>query len=221
MTKKTIASFALLSSLVLGALGSVGVHAQAAPNAEQSAQAPRYVTLDNPQATATQEGEVEVLEFFAYSCVHCANAEPILAAWIETQPENVKLQRVPIAFNRGMTDLQRAYFTFESLDRMDLHQAFFDAIHKDQQRLFDEKAITQWAKDQGIDPKKFNATFHSFGVNTRVDQANQLAKTYHIESTPSMAVDGRYIVSPTYTYTLQGMVDQADELVKERLAATN
>ena len=39
----------------------------------------KYVNVNPPQAT--EPGKIEVLEFFSYSCPHCAVVEPMIAEW--------------------------------------------------------------------------------------------------------------------------------------------
>ena len=103
-----------------------------------------YVTLPAAQPSDSV-GKTEVLEFFSYSCPHCAILEPKVEAWSKTLPDNVVLRRVPVAFNAGMTDLQKLYYTLEAMDRLDLHPKVFEAIHQKRERIFDAKTITAWA----------------------------------------------------------------------------
>ncbi len=181
------------------------------------AQAPSpnsYVTLG--QAVPSDSvGKVEVLEFFAYSCPHCAVMEPMVASWSESLDDNVVLKRVPVAFNAGMGDLQRSYFVFESLDRLDLHPKLFNAIHQEKRALFDKNALRKWAEEQGISAEKFDSTFDSFGVKTKANRANDLVRLYQIQGTPSLAVDGKYVTSPSYTNSYQDTITVADALVKQ------
>ncbi|HLS42802.1 MAG TPA: thiol:disulfide interchange protein DsbA/DsbL [Paenalcaligenes sp.] len=172
-----------------------------------------YVTLNQalPSDTANK---IEAIEFFAYSCPHCANADPIVERWAQELPENVAFKRVPVAFNSGMADLQRMYYTLEAMGRLDLHEKVFHALHQERKRIFDAKALTKWAADQGLDEAQFQATFNSFGVNAQVAKANDLAKAYNIDATPMMAIGGKYVTSPAMTNGIIEMMQQADQLVK-------
>ena len=58
-----------------------------------------------------------MLEFFAYTCPHCAAMEPLVEDWAKTAPPDVVLKQVPIAFNAGMKPLQQLYFTLIALER--------------------------------------------------------------------------------------------------------
>jgi thiol:disulfide interchange protein DsbA len=207
MNKTSVLRLAASSVLTLSALFS------ASSSMAQQAQQP-YVALEQAQPSDTLN-KTEVLEFFSYSCPHCATAEPLVAEWATKLPENTVLQRVPIAFNAGMVDLQRMYYTLEALDRLDLHEALFKALHQERKPLFDAKALTQWAVDQGVDKDEFTNTFNSFGVNTKIAKANDLARAYRIEATPSLAVAGKYVTNPSMARGIPQMLELADGLLKQ------
>lgn len=171
-----------------------------------------YVTLATAQPSDTAS-KTEVLEFFAYSCPHCAVLEPKLEAWTKTLPADVVLRPVPVAFNAGMGDLQKLYYTLEAMGRLDLHPKVFEAIHQQRERLFDAKTITAWAAKQGVDKAKFEETFNSFGVQTKSNKANELARAYQIDGTPSLAVGGKYVTSPALANGYDESITKAQELL--------
>jgi len=155
-----------------------------------------YQILD--QARPTEAGaKVEVLEFFWYNCPHCFALEPRVDQWAAKQGDNIVLRRIPIAFNKSFVAQQKLYFTLEAMGRVkDLHPKVFHSIHVERKPLESEAAITEFMVRQGIDRKKFLDTFNSFGVNTKVERATQLRAAYGVNSTPMIAVNGRYITSP-------------------------
>jgi thiol:disulfide interchange protein DsbA len=171
-----------------------------------------YVTLEPAQPSDTT-GKIEVLEFFAYTCPHCNAIEPMLQKWAKTLPGNVVLKYVPVAFNASMTDLQKLFYSLESMNRLDLHDKVFDAIHNQHKRIYTADAIADWAQEQGLDRKAFLDIFNSFGVQTKVTRANELVKAYKIEGTPSIAVGGKYVTSPSMTGSYEGTIAQAQKLV--------
>lgn len=182
-----------------------------------SAQTPApnsYVTLG--QAIPSDSlGKVEVLEFFSYSCPHCAVMEPMVEKWSESLDDNVVLKRVPVAFNAGMGDLQRAYFVFEALDRLDLHPKLFAALHQEKQPVFDKKSLRKWAEAQGINNEEFDNTFDSFGVQTKANRANDLIRLYQIQGTPSLAIGGKFVTSPAYTNSYEDTLKVAEALIQQ------
>jgi len=160
------------------------------------AQAPnQYVDVNPPQTT--EPGKIEVLEFFSYGCPHCAIVEPMVADWKKSLPSDVVMYSVPVAFNAAMKPLQKLFYALEAIDRTDLHPKVFEVIHQDKKRIFTQEAIVDWADSQGIAPAKLKAAMDSFGVNSKVQRADQLAKGYAIQGTPSLTVNGRYLTSPS------------------------
>jgi thiol:disulfide interchange protein DsbA len=184
-----------------------------APVSQAQSAAKQYVDLSPPQASDTP-GKIEVLEFFAYTCPHCAAMEPMVETWVKTAPKDVVLKQVPVAFNASMKPLQQLYYTLLAMDRMDLHAKVFTAIHGEHKRLFDKKAMVQWAQEQGLDAAKFESIFDSFSVSAEVQRANQLTEAYRVEGTPSFSVAGRYVTSPVLAgNSYEGALQEVDRLI--------
>ena len=105
-------------------------------------------------------------------------------------------KRVATGMGRlAWTNLAKAYYTLEStgdLNRLD--GQIFHAIHEERAPLFDEKAISEWAAKHGVDQAKFTTAFDSFGVNTRLNQAEKMVESYKIDGVPGIAVGGKYVV---------------------------
>ena len=198
----------LLSGLVLGMAALAMTPAHAAP----------YDTLD-PVQPSNSPGKTEVLEFFFYTCPHCNAIEPLIEKWASGLPDTVVFKRVPVAFNAGMQDMQKLYYTLEALDRLDLQPQVFKAIHEQRKNLTEADEIIDWAADQGLDRQAFTDTFNSFGVQTKVAQANEMTQAYQVQGTPTIAIGGRYLTSPSNAGSYQGAIDEADKLVKQLLAA--
>ena len=163
-----------------------------------------YIKLGRPVPADAPAGQVEVLEFFAYSCIHCFNFEPVFEDWKKKSPAGVVARRVPVAFSEAFVPMQRLYYTLEAMDQLDgLHQKVFRAIHVDKQRLMTESAITDWIVKQGVDKKKFSDLFNSFSVTGKARRAVQLQDAYQIEGTPALGVGGRFTVAGQGPRTVQ------------------
>lgn len=199
--------------LVLSGLGLALL--MPAAHAQHSHATGPYTTVNPPQPSDTS-GKIEVLEFFSYTCPHCKAMEPMVENWSKTLPDDVALVRVPVALNAGMAPFQRMYYTLETLGRLnDLHGAFFNALHTQKRPLYDLKSMAAWAAEQGVDRKEFESIFNSFGTDAKVSRANELAKAYRIDSTPNLAVGGRYVTSPTHTNSYEGTIAQAAKLLEQ------
>lgn len=172
-----------------------------------------YLRLGKPVPTDGGAGKVEVLEFFAYSCIHCYNFEPMLAAWAKKLPAHVVLRRTPVAFSDVFVPMQRLYYTLEAMGQVDaMHEKVFRAFHLDKVRLQDPAVIADWmGKQDGVDMKKFNELFGSFSVVGKAKRATQLQEMYAVEGTPALGLGGRFYVPGQGPRTLQ----VADALIAE------
>ena len=75
-------------------------------SAEKDADAPadnykpndHYKVMPRPIETDAEAGQVQVLEFFLYTCPHCYAFEPTVHEWAKNPPAGVVFSRVPAAF---------------------------------------------------------------------------------------------------------------------------
>ena len=173
-----------------------GVLAVAGPAAAQLVEGQNYQRLKNPQPVDSGK-KIEVLEFFSYGCPHCRDLDPELVAWKKTLPADVEFRRVPVDFGREQwKNLGKAYYTLEALDVEEkLTPEFFVALHDKKVPLFEPKQFLDWVASKGVDRKKAEDTFNSFGVNSKMNRALTLAKNYSVQSVPLVIVDGKFQVS--------------------------
>jgi thiol:disulfide interchange protein DsbA len=176
---------------------------------------PQYSELNPPQPTVAEEGKkIEVVEFFWYGCPHCYNIEPLVEKWQKTLPPEAVFRPFPAVFNARWGHDAAIFYTFEALGVLDkMHRPFFDAIHQNGLRTDDPKALAEWVKNHGMDPKKFEDTMKSFSVQAKVRRAAQLTAAYKIDGTPAFAVDGRYTVSAEQGGSREGMLKTVSYLV--------
>ncbi|RQO37329.1 disulfide bond formation protein DsbA [Herminiimonas sp. KBW02] len=156
-----------------------------------------YRTLEKAQQVDSGK-KVEVTEFFWYSCPHCSALEPSLEAWVKKQGDKINFKRVPVAFRDSFIPQQKLYYTLEALGWVNsLHGKVFRAIHVERQPLDTDKQIADFIAKQGVDTKKFAETYNSFGIQSKVQRATQLQGAYKVDGVPMIAIDGRYITSPS------------------------
>jgi thiol:disulfide interchange protein DsbA len=178
------------NSLVAFALVVLSVPALAAVTAGTE-----YRLIDPPQH-GDASGKIEVIEFFSYGCPHCNEFYPMISAWAAKQPKDVVFKRVATGLGRtAWTNLAKTYYALESTgDLARLDAQLFHAIHEEHLPLFDEKSISEWVGKHGVDQVKFNTAFESFGVNTRLNQSEEMVENYKIDGVPGLAIDGKYLI---------------------------
>ena len=171
-------------------------------------------TVLKPEQPVNAPGKIEVLEFFWYGCIHCYNLEPVLEPWLKGLAPDIQFRRVPAIFNPRWAHDAKTFFSLEAMGVGEkLHRPLFDAIHQDRLRTDDAQAFNAWLQRQGVDVKRFEEVIKSFGVQSKVRQAQQLTVGYRIDGTPAMAVHGRYTVSVDQGGSQRGLLKIVDHLV--------
>lgn len=180
----------LLAVLALAASGLTSVAAQGLVEGQN------YLRLKNPQPVDSGKN-VEVLYFFSYGCPHCRDFDPELQPWLKQLPADVDFKRVPVDFGREQwANLGKVLYTLEALGaEKTLTSDVFAAVHDKKLPLHQDKTFFDWATSKGLDRKKVEDTYNSFGVNSRMNRARQLAKNYNVQSVPVVFIDGKFQLS--------------------------
>ncbi len=202
-----------LSASALGLLPFVGTaQAQgASPIAGKE-----YLVLGTPVSVEAPVGKVEVLEFFSYNCPHCADFEPRLESWVKKLPSTVVFRRVPVPFvGTDVEAKQRLYYTLEAMGKVDEFQVkIFQAIHRENQRLFGDAAVLAWSQKQpGLDAKKFADLFKSFSVTGKAKRATQVVEAFKVSGVPSFGIAGRFYSDGELAGTMDRALEVTDFLI--------
>jgi protein dithiol oxidoreductase (disulfide-forming) len=199
----------------------------AAHAADSWQQGSNYLLIDPPQPSAAPPGKVEVTEVFSYACPACYHFYPVVERLQASLPANAVLDFIPAGFrpDEDWPMFQRAYFAAQILGvDKSTHSAMFDAVFKTgelavldprTQRLkvpapTIQDAAAFYARAAGVKPETFIAAANSFGVDTRMRQADQMIRDYRVEGTPTIIVNGKYRLDVQSA----GGPDQVIELVK-------
>ena len=162
-----------------------------------------YTRLVPAQPTSAPAGQVEVLEFFWYACPHCYAIDPLVDAWNKAKPGYITFSRVHVLWNEGHRSLARLYYTLDALGKLDqLHGEVFKEIHVNGNPLIaadpknaaeSERIQTAFAKKHGISEADFQKAYHSFGVETALQRADELVQRYRIDGVPTFVVNGKFV----------------------------
>ena len=125
----------------------------AAPAAAEPSAAPapiepvagtHYVEISDPQPYFPLNGQIEVVEVFGYTCPACASFEPLVSAWKERQPDDVRVSMLAAPFGGFWQPYAKAFYAAESMDLADAtHKPMFDAVHR--QRSLPAQGVTNEA----------------------------------------------------------------------------
>jgi protein dithiol oxidoreductase (disulfide-forming) len=173
-----------------------------------------YVTLDKRVPAESNDGKIEVIEFFWYSCPHCNAFEPRFAQWLKTTPKDVVVRRVPVRFRDDFEPQQRMFYTLEAMGKLEaLHVKLFTAIHGDKQKLDTFDTLSAWAVKNGLDKAKFTEIFNSFGVATKARRATQLQEAFKVQGVPSLGIAGRFYTDGTLASSMESALAVTEYLI--------
>jgi thiol:disulfide interchange protein DsbA len=172
-----------------------------------------YRVIPKQQLSDTER--IEVVYFFYYGCTWCYQFEPYVADWLKNKPTDVSFRRVPALRSGKWVTLTRTYYTYEALDLLPrLHAPTFRAFHRDDVNLQSEGSLFDWVEKQGVDRKRFEEVFKSEAITARVMNSRAFTNAFEVESTPSVAVDGRYITSSGMTGGVAQLMAVVEALIK-------
>ena len=203
----------LIAALVLFAAGLGSALAQGLVEGKN------YLRLKNPQSVDSGKN-VEVLYFFSYMCPHCRDFDPELQPWLKQLPADVDFKRVPVDFGRDQwANLGKVLYTLEALGaEKSMTSEVFVAVHDKKLQLWQDKVFFDWAASKGLDRKKVEDTYNSFGVGSKMSRARQLAKNYNVQSVPVVFIDGKFQVSAENVGTHANMPAAMTELIAKARA---
>ncbi|MBS0425235.1 MAG: thiol:disulfide interchange protein DsbA/DsbL [Proteobacteria bacterium] len=206
MNRQTLAVFFLVFSFGLITLSSA--------NAE-IVEGKDYTVLTKPQP-AEGGNKIEVLEFFWYGCPHCYSLHPHLKSWLANLPSDVSFQYVPAIFRPNWVPAAKLFYTIETLGITgSLHEKIYDAIHRDKIDLNNESVLFDWIEKQGIDRKKFENTYQSFGVQNQVSKSTQMSRQYELTGVPALVINGKYLTKSKMGGTPQDTIKTLDALLEK------
>lgn len=200
----------------LGATAAALPGLLALPAHAQSKSEKGYLDVKPRAPVAAPAGQIEVVEFFSYGCVHCMNFDPMFQAWKKAAPKDVVVRLEHVGFSPSFEPLQRIFYGLEAVGKVDaLHAKVFEALQKQRVRLDKPDVLFPWVAEQGVDRAKFEAAYKSFGVATKIRQAGQLQEAYKVEGTPALGIAGRYYTDGSLGGGFERMMQVTNNLIAQ------
>ena len=181
-----------------------------------------YVEIQGGQPFDPLDGKIEVVEVFGYVCPACNAFQSSVRAWKAKLPADVRVTYVPAMFGPDWTPYAHAFYAAESLGLVDkTHDAVYDAIHgKNTLPGEGEKPtaapIAAFYSQYGVSAEQFTNAMNSFAINGKLNKAKQFAVRSQISGTPSLIVNGKYLVKGR---NWDDMLRIADQLIAQERAA--
>lgn len=130
------------------------------------------------------KGDVTVVEFFDYQCIHCKKMSPVIDSLLKAD-KNVRViyKEFPIFGKTSELGSRAALAAGMQGKYLPMHEALF----KIEGQLTEENIMAA-GKAIGLDDKKLKADMSSKVVNDELDANRQLAEKLHLMGTPAFIV---------------------------------
>jgi thiol:disulfide interchange protein DsbA len=216
MTRKLIALAALILAAQTHAAGwEAGKH---------------YTVLSQPQRTNVPAGKVEVMEVFSYGCPACDNFEPHMKRIKSALSPNAQVVYLHASWNKAEAWplFQRAYITAQSLGvaeraHTEMYKAIWQTgelgvVDKTTGRLKTklptmEQVAKFYERVAGIKAADFLNASKSFGVDLKVRQSDAQILAMRITGTPSIVVNGKYVLNVDNLKSIEDYISVINFLV--------
>jgi protein dithiol oxidoreductase (disulfide-forming) len=203
MLKRALLLIALLAALV-------------APHAAMAqlrwVEGRHYITLPPSPTYAPPAGKIEVTEVFSYGCIACNQSYKPINKIKAALPSDTVLSYVPASFipTEAWPMFQQAYLTAKALGIADAtHEMMFVAVwDTDEIPLVNkqtrtirqplptiEDAARFYSRHTAVKEPQFLEKARSFEIAQQMKRSDELVKIWKIPSTPSLVVNGRYLIN--------------------------
>ncbi len=154
-----------------------------------------YQVIDAPDQPHGKQ--VQVVEVFGYSCIHCFHFQPDMSKWAKAAPADVQFIYMPADFGGIWGAFAHAFYAAQAMGILEKsHDKTFNAVWVDK-RVTTADDIPKIYADYGVDPKVFASTMQSFAVGAKVAAAHDQELRWGVQATPTIVVDGKYRVMMT------------------------
>lgn len=139
---------------------------------------------DSMTVTGNPKGNVTLVEFFDYQCIHCKKMSPVIAELVKNDANlRVVFKEFPI-FGKSSELASRAALAAAMQGKyMQMHEALIG-----QEKRLNDEIINQAAQSIGLDMDKFKTDMNSKAVTDALDANRQLAEKLHLMGTPAFII---------------------------------
>ena len=154
-----------------------------------------YITLPAPHQRYSNSGKVEVVEVFSYACIHCAQFAPDAEKLRKELPPGAEFKLMPAPFNAEWVPFARAYYAARELGVVDrTHLQLFVAKFGEHYPINSMDELADFYAREGVNRADFMRIATSEATTAKMKRDLDLIRTWQVDGTPTLVVDGKYRV---------------------------
>ena len=176
-----------------------------------------YNRLSTPVETRSGD-QYEVAEVFWYGCPSCYQMQPVITQWKKDLADDVNLRHVPASMRRDWETHAQAFYVARELGVVDqVHGPLFDALAGERRNLNSKEAIAAFFEEVGAaDAEAVKEAWDGFAVDTAMRCGKAFQQGARVTGTPTLVVEGRYVISVRGGGNYENMLAIADYLVEQK-----
>jgi len=150
-----------------------------------------------PAIPSDSSNSIQIINFFSYNCKGCYELDKSLNDMSADMPYYVKFIKSPVATDIKYAYPVRVYFALQQIGANNVSSALFKASAEGEIDVTDYRnypKLRSWLINRQINIKDFETAFDSGEVLSKVSAAPSVVKQYNLDSLPSVAIDGKYLV---------------------------
>jgi protein dithiol oxidoreductase (disulfide-forming) len=199
-----------------------------------------YLKVSGGQTAEVKPGKIEIAEVFSYGCIHCYRAQENVAKLKAALPADAYMTYVHAAFMpaQAWPMYQRAWYAAQSMGigEANHHRMFAAVWETGEVPLLDkttnrvrnplptiQEAARFYARAAKVKEADFLKVANSPAVNAQMARADKLIKTWGVNGTPTLVVNGRYQINGDVVSSwtdMQGIVVFLLSQERRRMAAS-
>lgn len=169
----------------------------------------RYaVTVDDRPTLGAQDALVTLIVFSDYECSYCARFTRTLEQLRERHGEDLRVvfRQLPLPFHEHAPAAARAALAAHRQDAyLGMHNLLFE-----RRRELPHADYAQWAGELGLDRQRFERDLADPALAKLVEEDATMARRFGVRGTPSLFINGRFIVGAQ-------SFERLDEMVRKEL----
>ena len=180
------------------------------------------VIVSAPSTKSAKNQPVNVKEFFAFTCIHCKDLEPLMETYMKANAKKINLEKIYAVWSEDptMQGLAKLNATLQTLKLNQLYEPAFDATFA-RQNLTDRVVLKSFLATNKLKPAeidKFFAVYDSFDVNAMVGKYKTMTlnPAYGINGTPTIIVADKYILKPAQPPKLIEVTNALVNMIKAK-----
>jgi thiol:disulfide interchange protein DsbA len=143
--------------------------------------------------------------FFMFDCPYCFQYDASFWQWGKSLPRNWKLEFTPIFTGQPANYIWiRAFYAVQRAAPAHLErfmQLTYIATQQQKRNLLEQDTWRDIVRDAGINRAAFDAAWSSLENSEKlVGPVVDSTDHYRVEATPSVAIGGRYVITPDNTH---------------------